>query len=590
MRSSIEQRRQELAARYPSWEPRTLAQHLAVTAATHPDRTFVVGTSPPSERTYTYAEMRDWSRGLARGFVALGVRPGEHVALVMANYPELIAVEFALSSIGAVAVPLNFLFRRDELRYVVRQSDSAVLVTMERFGDLDYLQMFDELAPGWERAGGGEAFPRLRRVVTFSPAGPSRSGATALADVVKAGERVDDAQIDALERAGRAEDLADIIYTSGTTGFPKGAMLTHENLLRCAYASALIRAFEDGRRILFALPLYHVFAYVEGLLAATFVGGAVVPQLTFDPVATFDAIQRHRVSEALFVPTMTVALVEHPKRGDYDLSSLHTVMSAAAPAPVRLWQQVREELGVREIVTAYGQTEVSASSTFTMPDDPLELVSATVGRGKPGGAAGDPGLGADRELGPLVTVYKTVDPFTGEDLPQGQEGELAVRGPEVMRGYYNEPEETAAVLDERGWLRSGDLGRVRPDGYVELTGRSRELYKCGGELVAPKEVEDVLTGRPDVGQAYVVGVPDERMGEIGCAFVVPAQGRQPSAKELLEFCRSSLARFKVPRHVFFLVSDELPATPTGKVRKFRLADDARARLAESRHVGSLEAT
>lgn len=567
---SIDQRRQDFVAQHPAWQPRTLSQLLTATTARYPDRDFVIS----AERTYTYAQMRDWCRRLARGLIAFGVRPGEHVALVMANYPELVALKFAVSSIGAVAVPVNFLFRKDELRYVIQRSDCAVLVTMEEFRGLDYLQTLDQLVPGWEQAGGGEEFPQLRQVVTFDTARQSRARATSLADLEAAGDRIDEAEVDGRDDVGNPDDVADIIYTSGTTGFPKGAMLTHENLLRCAYSSVLIRAFEDGRRILFALPLYHVFAYVEGLLAAMWVGGAVIPQLAFDPVDTFDAIQRHRASEALFVPTMTMALVEHPRRRDYDLSSLRTLMSAAAPAPVRLWEQVRDKLGVEEIITAYGQTETSASTTFTMPDDPLELVATTVGRAKPGGPAGDSQLGVDSELGPLVTVYKTVDPYTGEDLPAGEEGELALNGPEVMRGYYNQPQQTADALDDEGWLRSGDLGRIRSDGYVELTGRSKELYKCGGELVAPKEIEELLSERSDVGQAYVVGLPEERMGEVGCAFVVAAADHQPSADELVAFCRSHLARFKVPQHVFFLESGELPVTPTGKVQKFRLAERA----------------
>jgi fatty-acyl-CoA synthase len=265
---------------------------------------------------------------------------------------------------------------------------------------------------------------------------------------------------------------------------------------------------------------------------------------------------------------MAVALVEHPRRNEFDLHTLSTVMSAAAPAPVRLWQQVRGEMGVAEVTTAYGQTEASASTTYTMPDGPLELVAATVGRPKPGYVAGDPAIGG------LVADYKVVDPVTGEDLPEGAEGELAVRGPQIMRGYYNLPEETAAALDGEGWLRSGDLGRIRPDGYLVLTGRSKELYKRGGELVAPKEIEDVLTSHPDVSQAYVVGLPDDRWGEIGCAFVIAVPGAAPDATALLALCRDKLARFKVPDQIRFITADELPTTATGKVQKFRLVQRA----------------
>ena len=553
METTLEQRREWLAAQHPRWQPRTLAQQLTASAERFGDRPYLL----TAEGSFTYRQLRTWSRALAKGLLAGGVRRGEHVAMVMANYPEFAALKYAIAAAGAVAVPVNYRLRTNELDYVLRQSDSVVLITMDRFRDLDYPAMLDETCPGW-RAGSFSAYPELRRVVTMS-------GLDALIDE---GAGVSDEELDELEAAGQADDIADIVYTSGTTGHPKGALLTHDGLLRCSCASAFIRGMQDGRRVLFSLPLYHVFGYVEGLLAVTWVGGAIVPQVDFDPVATLEAIERFGVHEGLFVPTMTVALVEHPRRNEFDLHTLSTVMSAAAPAPVRLWQQVRGEMGVAEVTTAYGQTEASASTTYTMPDGPLELVAATVGRPKPGYVAGDPAIGG------LVADYKVVDPVTGEDLPEGAEGELAVRGPQIMRGYYNLPEETAAALNGEGWLRSGDLGRIRPDGYLVLTGRSKELYKRGGELVAPKEIEDVLTSHPDVSQAYVVGLPDDRWGEIGCAFVIAVPGAAPDATALLALCRDKLARFKVPDQIRFITADELPTTATGKVQKFRLVQRA----------------
>jgi fatty-acyl-CoA synthase len=234
---------------------------------------------------------------------------------------------------------------------------------------------------------------------------------------------------------------------------------------------------------------------------------------------------------------------------------------------------VREELGVSEVVTAYGMTETSAATTYTDPDGPLELVATTVGAPKHGGVAGDP------DLGGLLASYKTVDPLTGEDLPAGHEGELTVRGPIVTTGYYKKPEETRAVIDDAGWLRSGDLGRIDTGNrHLVLTGRSKELYKCGGELVAPKEVEETLTDHPAVAQAFVVGLPDERMGEVGCAYVVPESANPPHPGELISHCRDRLARFKVPAHVIYLSAGELPTTATGKVQKFRLIEQARERL------------
>jgi len=270
---------------------------------------------------------------------------------------------------------------------------------------------------------------------------------------------------------------------------------------------------------------------------------------------------------------MTVALLEHPARTAHDLSSVFAILSGAAPAPIWLWERVRADLGITEITTGYGMTEAGGAMTLSRPEDPLELHSSTVGAVKMAGAAGLP------ERGGALCEYTTIDPMTGGDLPAGSEGELVSRGPTTMLGFWEKPAETEAAL-AGGWLRSGDLGRVREDGYLELTGRTKELYKSGGELVMPKEIEELLSRHPGVSQAYAVGVPDERWGEAGCVWVVREAGATVTEGELLELCRGKLARFKVPRHVLFLAAEELPTTPTGKVRKFELVRRA-AELLES---------
>jgi fatty-acyl-CoA synthase len=579
----VEQRREALEERHRPWTPRTVVALLDEVAAQHPDRAFVVG----EHGTTTYAEMADWSRRLARGLVARGVEVGEHVAYVLPNGAEAVAVRFAIARVGAVAVPVNYLLRTEELGYLLAQSQTVALISMEEFRGVEPLSSLDRLVPGWEsdgfqpddpspRSGRGRALPDLRLVVT-APRGTARgrSGVPTLAELGSVGDAGDvaalDAELDRRQSTASPQDTATIFYTSGTTGQSKGVLSTHDMELRSAYGSAYTRAFEDGRRIFFALPLHHVFAYIEGLLAAMFVAGAVVVESVFDPKATLEAIQRHRAGEALFVPTMSLAVVDAARKGDYDLGSLHSVMSAAQSAPARLWHDLSDVLGVEQLVTAYGMSETSAATTFTMPGDPMDKLVGTVGRPKLGGAAGDP------ELGGLLAEYKTVD-LTGSDLPAGQEGELVARGPIVGSGYFGKPEETEAATLPGGWLRSGDLGLVRSDGYLVLTGRSKDLYKCGGELVMPLEVEDRLTRLDGVAQAFVVGVPDEKMGEVGCAWVVPAEGSSVSAEALLDYCRQELARFKVPAHVLFATAEELPLTASGKVQKFKLAERARREL------------
>ncbi|QQS14489.1 MAG: acyl--CoA ligase [Rhodospirillales bacterium] len=562
MVESVERRRAALAARYPVWTPTTMDVRLADAVAAYAARPYVL----TDDTAMTYAEVSARAERLARGLRAMGVRPGDRVAMVMANHPEFVPIAYAVWRLGAALIPVNFLFKAEELAYVVGQSECRLVVTMASFRGLDYLASFDEIAPGWA-AGRFDRFPKLSGIVVTEDSG--RPGVTTLADVEARGA-ADSSPLP--PSPARPDDAAVVMYTSGTTGLPKGVIQTHDNLARSGYGGAYGLAFEDGRRILTALPLYHAFALVQGMVAAIFVGGALIPQLTFDAATTFAGVQRHRASYLMMVPTMSVALLEHPDIDSYDLSSLIAVLAAAAPTPVWVWQKLRDRLGFKEVFTGYGMTEMTSATTFTLPDDELSMVATTVGTPVDAGVAGMP------ERGGLIAEYKTVDPMTGEDLPQGAEGELCGRGPVATTGYFAKPTETAALILPGGWVRSGDLGRIRPDGYLELTGRSKELYKSGGELVSPKEVEELLTGHPAVGQAFVIGVPDDRWGEIGCACVVLSPGGSTTEAELIELARGRLAKFKVPKHVLFLTTAELPTTPTGKVQKFRLVEIARREL------------
>ena len=552
---SIAERRADLDARIPRWAALTLHQALDDAATHFAARPFVITEA----RQWTYAEIVSWSKRLAEGLKRSGVASGDKVAIILANYPEFVALKYAISRLGAVAVPLNFLNRRDELRYLLDQSDAVLLVTMDCFRGNDFLGALDEIAPGWEQEGGGTALPKLRNILLF-PTGEieMRAGATLF-------ESLDDGT-EAADVAVDPSAVSDIIYTSGTTGPPKGVMLTHDMLTRTAFGGAYSRAFEDGQRVIFALPMFHVYGYVEGMLAVPWVGGAIIPQLRFEAEAMLRAIERHRATDALLIPAMTLALIDAARKGTFDLSSLHFVISSGARAPERVWREVHELLGVLEITTGYGMSETTATTMLTRPDDPFERLLTTNGRPRDVGPAGDPALG-----GHLVT-YQAIDERSGERVAAGEIGELVARGPGVTAGYYHNPEATAAAFDRDGWLRTGDLGRFDADGYLSLVGRSKESYRCGGEQVLPTEIEDLFTTLPDILQAQVVPIPDERMGEVGVAFIVPAPGRSVDLEALRALATDRLARFKVPRH--FLIVDEsvIPTTASGRARKFLLAE------------------
>jgi fatty-acyl-CoA synthase len=570
---SIADRRADLERAFNPWRPRTLDEHFEHVTARFGPRPYVIAAAKPTDQesgpgdeVFSYDDVLRRAYRFADGLAALGVRPGDHVALLMANYPEYAPLKLAIARAGAVAVPLNYLYRTEELGFVLRQSCSRFLITMTSYRDLNYLAMLDELAPGWERAG-SIGLGDLDRVVTFDPegTGEKREGVVDVPELAEIG-----AQSSGAAPGGRRrpDQMSDIMYTSGTTGEPKGVQLSHDGLLRQVYGSAYCRALPDGNRVVFALPCYHMFGYEHGVQATTFVGGVMLPQPRFDALEYLRAIERHRVSDVLAVPTMSVALVERPERIDLDLSSLTRMLSAAAVAPSWLWRRIRDDLGVTELVTAYGMTEVGGATVMTQPDDPLEVVATTVGRPKPSGAAGLP------DAGKAIARYRVLDPVTGHPVPAGESGELVSRGPTTMLGYWNRPDATATTL-RAGWLHSGDLGRVLDDGSLVITGRSKDLFKSGGELVMPKEIEDFLTARPGVSQAYVVGVPDDRWGEVGCAFVVAEPGADVDLEVLMAACREGLARFKVPRFLFALDTESVPQTPTGKVQKFKLVPMAR---------------
>ena len=501
----------------------------------------------------------------AAGLLALGVTPGQHVAIWATNVPEWVVMQMAAARIGVVLVTINPAYRPFELKYVLKQCDAVALMLVRRFKSSDYFQMLDEVCPELRRSRPGHLaaadFPRLKNVVAIDDLAPP--GAITWQEMLERGEQqADSARLDAITAACRSTDKINIQYTSGTTGFPKAATLSHRNLLYNAYYIGECQRLTADDRICIPVPFYHCFGCVLGTLCAVVYGAAmIIPAESFRPDATLAAIERERATALYGVPTMFISELEDPSLPSRDVSSLRTGIMAGSPCPIEIMRQVIDRLGARELTIAYGQTEASPVITQTRTDDPLELRVETVGRPLPG------------------VEVKLIDPVTGDELGDNQQGELCTRGHVVMLGYYGDPEATARAIDPDGWLHTGDLALRLPNGYYKITGRIKDMVIRGGENIYPREIEEFLFTHPAVEQSAVVGLPDKKYGEELCAWVRLKQGHAASdtlADEIRAHCRANLAHYKVPRYIRFVES--FPQTVTGKIQKFKIRETMIAEL------------
>jgi fatty-acyl-CoA synthase len=514
----------------------TIDANLRRMVARFGDREAVVDV--PAGRRLTYAEVDAEIERVARGLLARGVAKGDRVGIWAPNCLPWYLVQYATARIGAILVNINPAYRTHELEYVLRQAEIGTLVSAVAFKTSDYRGMIDEVRGG---------LPALRDVIYLDdPAWDAL-----LAD----GRSVTDRQMD--ERAAMLgfDDAINIQYTSGTTGFPKGATLSHHNILNNGYFVGETMRYSERDRICVPVPFYHCFGMVMGNLSATSHGACVViPAPGFDPAATLRAVQDERCTSLYGVPTMFIAELGLADFRDYDLSSLRTGCMAGSPCPVEVMKRVIDEMNMTEVTIAYGMTETSPVSTQTGADDALDRRVSTVGR-----------------VQPHVEI-KIVDPETDLPVPVGTTGEFCTRGYSVMLGYWNEPEKTAEVL-RGGWMHTGDLATMDAEGYVNIVGRIKDMVIRGGENVYPREVEEFLYSHPDVLDAQVIGVPDERYGEELMAWVRLRNGAPPlTADSLRAFCEGKLAHYKIPRYVH--VVDEFPMTVTGKVRKVQMREQS----------------
>jgi fatty-acyl-CoA synthase len=491
---------------------------------------------------WTYAQLDEQVDRLARALVATGVGVGDRVALWSPNRYEWVLVQFATARVGAIMVCVNPAYRTSELEYALGQSGSTLLFAAPRFKTSDYEAMWAEVAPRctgveraifFERAGWDELIARADSVTTEAVAARSAS-------------------LD-------PDQPINIQYTSGTTGLPKGATLTHRNILNNGYFVGETLHYSEHDRVCIPVPFYHCFGMVMGNLGSTTHGSCmVVPGEAFDPVAVLETVEAERCTSLYGVPTMFIAELAAPDFDRYDLTSLRTGIMAGSPCPAEVMKSVIERMHMTDVTICYGMTETSPVSTQTVADDPFDKRVGTVGR-----------------VHPHVEV-RIADPETNATLARGVDGEVQTRGYSVMRGYWDEPDKTAAAIDADGWMHTGDLGVMDDEGYVAITGRIKDLIIRGGENISPREIEEYLYGHPDVQDVQVVGVRDPRYGEAVCAFIRPRDGATVTDEQIRAFCEGRIAHFKIPRYV--LCIDEFPMTVTGKIQKYRLREHAHEAL------------
>jgi fatty-acyl-CoA synthase len=519
----------------------TIGDNFDRVVAAQPDHEAMVDV--PSGRRWTYAQMREDVDTVALGLLAAGLGKGDRVGIWAPNVAEWTLVQYATAKLGVILVNINPAYRTHELEYVLNQAGVSVLVAATSFKTSDYAAMIKEVRPNC---------PGLREVVLL--------GTPDWDALVEAGGRGDRAELARRQTELSPDDPINIQYTSGTTGFPKGATLSHHNILNNGYFVGRMCGYGPDDRVCIPVPFYHCFGMVMGNLGSTANGATmVIPGPGFDPKATLEAVQQERCTSLYGVPTMFIAELNHPDFESYDLSSLRTGIMAGSPCPVEVMKQVVERMGMAEVTIAYGMTETSPVSTQTRADDSLDRRVSTVGK-----------------VMPHVEV-KIVDPENGLTLPRGEPGELCTRGYSVMLGYWDEPEKTAEAIDRARWMHTGDLGVMDDEGYVNITGRIKDMVIRGGENVYPREIEEFLYTHPDVLDAQVIGVPDAKYGEELCVWVKLREGApELTSESVREFASGKLAHYKIPRYV--VVVEDFPMTVTGKIRKVEMREKSVALL------------
>ena len=532
----------------------TLPGLLRRNAQTIPDNECIV--APEYNVRWSWKEFDRLTTLIARGLLAAGIKKGDHVAIWATNLPEWMLTMFSTAKIGAILVTVNTNYKQFELEYLLRQSDSKMLIMMPENRDNHYLSHITKLMPSlMTRAPedvGDMGLPYLKSVVLIGDYPDKPKGARLFKEFYELAQKVPESQVEELIASADTHEVINMQYTSGTTGFPKGVMLTHHNITNNGQFMGDRMKFTQSDRLLIVVPLFHCFGCVLGVMSCLTHGTTMVLMERYHPLKEMEMLVAEKCTAVHGVPTMFIGMLEHPDFGKFDFSNLRTGIMAGSPCPIKAMQDVNTKMHMNEVTIVFGQTESSPGMTQSSADDPVDLRVATVGKLLPN------------------TEGKIVDPETGLEQPRGVPGEIVTRGYLVMKGYYKMPEATRQAIDSEGWLHTGDIGTMDEDGNFRITGRLKDMIIRGGENVYPREIEEFLYTHPAVRDVQVVGVPDEKYGEEILACVVLRDGMEVSKEDLIQFVKNGLSRFKSPRYILFM--DSFPMTASGKIQKYKLRE------------------
>ncbi|MGB0975664.1 MAG: AMP-binding protein [Prolixibacteraceae bacterium] len=531
---------------------KTLGEVLEEQVEKYPNKEFLVYSD--RDLRFTYKEFNERVNHLALGLLETGMKPGDKLGIWANNVPDWITFMFATAKIGAVLVTINTNYKTHELEYLIENSDLHTLAIIDSYRDSDYISMVYDLVPELKKCERGHLnspkFPKLKNVVLINP--EKYRGMYNTFELLLLGSQQ---PIERLHEVGAqlsAHDTVNMQYTSGTTGFPKGVMLSHYNILNNGFTVGECMQYTHDEKLLTCVPMFHCFGCVLALCAIVTHGGTMVMTENFDPIHVLASIQKEKCTALYGVPTMFIAELNHPMFDQFDIRSLRTGIMAGALCPIEVMKQVMDKMNMKNIIIVYGLTESSPGMTATTIHDDPEIRATTVGKALPN------------------VEVKIVDPASGETLQANEQGEVCCKGYNVMKGYYKNPEATENAIDKEGWLHSGDLGVMDEHGYLRITGRIKDMIIRGGENIYPREIENFIHEHPNVECVEVAGIPSKKYGESIGAFIKTKQGCSLSEADIHEYCRGKIARFKIPKYVFFV--EEYPMTASGKIQKFKLKD------------------